>query len=63
MNREFQKGELVLLMKPEKDGFTPVIFIEDLEFEEPSLYQVLDTETGETLVVGARRIAKVSEDT
>jgi len=63
MNREFKKGELVLLLNPGRDGFTPVIFIEDLEFEEePSLYRVLDTESGEILVVGSRRVTKLESE-
>lgn len=64
MNREFQKGELVLLLNPERDGFTPVIYIKDLEFEpDPSMHEVLDPETGSILVVNSRRIAKMNEDT
>jgi len=61
VNREFTQGELVLLWSPEKDGFTPVIFIEELAFD-TRYAKVLLTESGETLTVNIRRITKVESE-
>lgn len=54
-----------MLIKPEKDGFTPFIFMKDLDedFDETGAYcELLDPETGICIVVKTRRVSKVSED-
>lgn len=59
MDREFQKNELVILLTPERDGFTPVIYLHSLD---EGFHQVVDPETGTTLAVSERRLSKVRND-